>query len=212
MTEYTTNTVRIYGTVEAEPKLDYAAYGEEFYIAYIRVSRLSGAHDIVPVTLSSGSGIEYQALQVGTTVIIEGEIRSYNTAIKGPHYKSRLIVSVFAKRCEPASAIAEEDTNNYVEIVGYLCKAPNYRVTPRKREIADLLIAINRPNDKSSYVPVVAWGHRANFARKLSVGDKAKIIGRFQSREYEKQLDDGSFETRTTYEVSTIRIYKEKEE
>ena len=94
---------------------------------------------------------------------------------------------------------------------GYICKSPVYRVTPKGREIADVLIAVNRAYGKSDYIPCIAWGRNARFAGGLEVGEHIQIQGRFQSREYTKKLDDGTEEIRTAYEISVSRIEESEE-
>ena len=89
---------------------------------------------------------------------------------------------------------------------GYICKPPVYRTTPFNREIADLLIAVNRAYNKSDYIPAIAWGRNARFVKNLSVGDRLALSGRIQSREYQKKQDDGTFLTMTAYEVSISKL------
>ena len=47
--------------------------------------------------------------------------------------------------------------SNQIFLDGYVCKPPVYRKTPLGREIADILIAVNRPYGKSDYIPCIAW-------------------------------------------------------
>lgn len=49
-------------------------------------------------------------------------------------------------------------------------------------------------------------GRNAKYAGEYITGDKIQINGRLQSREYEKQLEDGTVEQRTAYEVSVSAI------
>ena len=87
-----------------------------------------------------------------------------------------------------------------------LCASrPWYRVTPFGREITDMLIAVNRAYNKSDYIPCIVWGRNARYASSFAVGDKISAIGRVQSRQYEKQLEDGTHMLRTAYEVSVAR-------
>ena len=72
---------------------------------------------------------------------------------------------------------------------GYICKLPVYRKTPLGREIADLLLAVNRPYGKSDYIPCICWGRNARFASAFRGGRAcAADLGRIQSREYMKKL------------------------
>ena len=100
----------------------------------------------------------------------------------------------------------EEETNpNVIELEGYICKPPLYRTTPFKREICDLLLAVNRAYNKSDYIPCIAWGRNARYVNGLSVGDRIAIQGRIQSREYQKMTEEGQV-TKTAYEVSISRV------
>ena len=95
---------------------------------------------------------------------------------------------------------------NYIFLDGYICKAPVYRKTPLGREIADLLLAVNRPYGKSDYIPCICWGRNARFADTFQVGEHIQIWGRIQSREYQKKLDEEVFETRVAYEISVSKL------
>ena len=101
----------------------------------------------------------------------------------------------------------DEETNpNSIELEGYICKPPLYRTTPFKREICDLLLAVNRAYNKSDYIPCIAWGRNARFVNGLGVGERISVLGRIQSREYQKLQEDGSYRTKTAYEVSISRV------
>ena len=96
----------------------------------------------------------------------------------------------------------ERENPNQIQLTGTLCKAPAYRTTPFGREIADMMLAVNRAYGKSDYIPCITWGRSARFAAKLSVGDKIQLTGRLQSRAYQKQMPDGTVVEKTAYEVS----------
>ena len=89
---------------------------------------------------------------------------------------------------------------------GYICKPPVYRTTPFGREITDILLAVNRSYNKSDYIPIIAWGRNARFAKSLNVGDNVKLWGRIQSRNYQKRLSEDEVITKTAYEVSINRM------
>ena len=95
---------------------------------------------------------------------------------------------------------------NRILLSGYICKPPVYRTTPFNREIADILVAVNRAYNKSDYIPCIAWGRNARFVKNLSVGDKVAISGRIQSREYQKRLSETDVRTMTAYEVSVSKL------
>ena len=161
--------------------------------------RLSGAEDLLPVTLSERL-MEGTKLEIGAPLSIEGQLRSYNKGIDG---QGRLLITGFAQRLLDPDT---EENPNQVHLTGALCKPPSYRTTPFGREIADLMLAVNRAYGKSDYIPCITWGRTARFASHLKVGDKVTLLGRFQSREYQKQLADGSVISKTAYEVSVGRL------
>ena len=94
-----------------------------------------------------------------------------------------------------------------VYLDGFVCKKPVYRVTPMGREIADMLLAVNRAYNKSDYIPCICWGRNARFAADFELGDNIKIWGRVQSRVYRKFVDEVE-EERVAYEVSIGRLEK----
>jgi primosomal replication protein N len=193
------NTTTLCGEVVKEPKYSHQMFGEGFYESEIKVPRLSDQADIIPFTVSErllGDGM----IEVGQTVTLSGQLRSYNKICDG---KSKLILTLFVRD------VLENDPErnpNSIDIVGFICKQPVYRTTPFKREICDVLLAVNRAYNKSDYLPCIAWGRNARFIKDVPVGSKVAINGRIQSRNYQKTLENGEQETRVAYEVSVNRI------
>lgn len=192
------NKVYICGEIVSEAQFSHEVYGEGFYEFKIKVMRLSGQADILPVTVSER--IMTENMKVGETVCALGQFRSYNKLEGG---KSRLMLTVFVRELLDAPPMKNP---NSVVLSGYICKPPIYRTTPFNREIADLLIAVNRSYNKSDYIPAIAWGRNARFVKNLSVGDKVALSGRIQSREYQKKQADDTFVTMTAYEVSISKL------
>lgn len=192
------NKVYVYGEIVSEAEFSHEVYGEGFYEFYVKVMRLSGQADILPVTVSER--IMTEDMKVGGTICALGQFRSYNKLEGG---KSRLMLTVFVRELleEPPAK-----NPNSIVLSGYICKPPVYRTTPFNREIADLLIAVNRSYNKSDYIPAIAWGRNARFVRNLQVGDKVALSGRIQSREYQKKQADESFVSMTAYEVSVSKL------
>ena len=194
------NSVTLKGTILDAPSLSHKVYGEGFYSTFIAVPRLSGSCDIIPVTVSerllAGEGdVE------GKNYYITGQFRSYNNySDEG----SRLKLTVFAKTFTSAEE-GENDEPNDIFLDGYLCKEPTFRETPFGREIADMLLAVNRAYGKSDYIPIIAWSRNARFCSNLPVGTHLKIYGRIQSREYQKKIEE-EFITKTAYEVSVSKM------
>lgn len=192
------NKVYLYGEIVSEAQFSHEVYGEGFYEFKVRVMRLSGQADILPVTVSER--IMTEDMQIGSYICALGQFRSYNKLEGG---KSRLMLTVFVR--ELLETQPGKNPNSVV-LSGYICKPPVYRTTPFNREIADLLVAVNRSYNKSDYIPAIAWGRNARFVRNLSVGDKIALSGRIQSREYQKKQPDESFLTMTAYEVSISKL------
>ena len=170
------NRVFISGEILTEAEFSHEVYGEGFYEMNVLVKRLSGQGDILPVTVSERL-IQDQNLKKGVTINAIGQFRSYNKLVDG---KSKLMLTVFVREILPDVYV--RNPNNIV-LTGYICKPPVYRTTPFNREIADILIAVNRSYNKSDYIPCIAWGRNARFAKNLAVGEKIAVSGRIQSRE-----------------------------
>lgn len=192
------NKVYIYGEIVSEAAFSHEVYGEGFYEFFVKVMRLSGQADILPVTVSER--IMTDDMKIGSKICALGQFRSYNKLEGG---KSRLMLTVFIR--ELLETQPGKNPNSIV-LSGYICKPPVYRTTPFNREIADLLIAVNRSYNKSDYIPAIAWGRNARFVRNLSVGDRVALSGRIQSREYQKKQPDESFVAMTAYEVSISKL------
>jgi primosomal replication protein N len=195
------NHLVLVGKIVSEQKYSHEIYGEKFYSFNLEVIRLSSNTDIIPITVSERLLTNVE-LTIGKNVEVEGQFRSYNNY---ENEKNRLILTVFAKEIKetPNDVEIEKDVlTNEVILIGYICKKPIYRQTPFGREIADMLLAVNRAYNKSDYIPCIAWGRNARFCQNMEVGTEVKIVGRVQSRTYEKKREDGTVETRVAYEVS----------
>ena len=212
------NYLTLVGKVTGEKKFSHEIYGERFYIFNLSIPRLSGNADIIPITVSERL-INDDMLQEGKKLLVKGQFRSYNSY---ENEKNKLILTVFAKDIaevaennEEENDIVKKDTiTNEVVLIGYICKKPIYRQTPFGREIADLLLAVNRAYNKSDYIPSIAWGRNARFCQNLEVGTRVKVVGRVQSRTYEKKFEDGTSETRIAYEVSigSLEVIEENDD
>ena len=193
------NKVFISGEIVTEAEFSHEVYVEGFYEKNVLVKRLSGQGDILPVTVSERL-ISDGALSVGVTINALGQFRSYNKLVDG---KSKLLLTVFVRELLEEAPIKNP---NSIVLMGYICKPPVYRTTPFNREIADILIAVNRSYNKSDYIPCIAWGRNARFAKNLAVGEKIALSGRIQSREYQKRVTDDDVRTLTAYEVSISKL------
>lgn len=231
------NIAKISGIVDDSPSLSYSIYGEGFYAFNVKIKRTSGSYDTIPAVVSDRL-VDEKYIIPGRFIYIEGQFRSHN--VQG-ETRSQLKLMVFARKIvlfdekgEPiefANSFADECGDFYnasddqaggsiPEIVpdmneiyldGFICKQPIFRITPLKREIADILLAVNRPYNKSDYIPCICWGRNARFCGKRNVGERVRIKGRIQSREYVKRFPDGTEENRVAYEVSISGIEVETE-
>ena len=196
------NQVSVIGEIVSEFTFSHEVFGEGFYMMDVLVRRLSDSADIIPVMFSERLINVYDDYS-GEYIRVAGQFRSYN---RHEEKKNRLVLSVFAREVEFLEDEVENAKTNQIYLDGYICKTPVYRKTPLGREIADLLIAVNRPYGKSDYIPCICWGRNARFASGFEVGGHAQIWGRIQSREYVKKIDEEESEKRVAYEVSVSKL------
>ena len=201
------NSILIGGVVVSEPEFSHEVFEEKFYSFNLETKRLSDYNDVLPVIISERL-IDIKSIKNGLLVKIKGQFRSYNKLVDN---KSKLVLSIFAKEIE----VVEDEsviTLNEANFIGYICKNPIYRKTPLGREIADVLVAVNRSYKKSDYIPCILWGRNAKFCETISVGSRVKLTGRIQSRKYEKKLEDGTVLSKVAYEVSISKFAIDKDE
>lgn len=201
--EIENNKVTLSGEIVSNFEFSHEMFGEGFYTAMLASERTSGQKDIIPVMVSERLA-DVEADWAGRFVKVSGQFRSYN---KHEGERNRLVLSVFVREFEEFEEMPFSDNHsNHISLDGYICKQPTYRETPLGREIADILLAVNRPYGKSDYIPTILWGRNARFAGGLEVGTRLQIEGRIQSREYQKRISDDEYETRTAYEVSVSKL------
>lgn len=206
--EIRNNQVTLSGKIESNFEFNHEVYGEKFYTSMLSVERTSGQKDIIPI-MASERLVDVKTDWTGRFVKVSGQFRSYN---KREGERNRLVLSVFATEFEEFGELPFSDNYiNRISLDGCICKQPNYRETPLGREIADILLAVNRPYGKTDYIPCIAWGRNASFASSLEVGTMLQIEGRIQSREYQKRISDDEYETRTAYEVSISKMIVSEE-
>jgi len=194
------NKIYLEGEVKSDLEFSHEMYGEGFYSFYLEVPRLSDSKDMLSITVSERliAGME---IKIGSQLIVEGQLRSYNKFVDG---SNRLILTVFARNVE--ECIERSKNPNQIFLDGYICKQPVYRTTPFGREIADILLAVNRAYNKSDYIPTIAWGRNSRFCQTLEVGDNIRVWGRLQSREYQKKVSDDEVIRKIAYEVSISKM------
>ena len=200
------NKIYLEGKVTSELEFSREMYGEGFYTFNLDVMRLSDSVDTLNITVSERLLSDMQLI-IGSDVIVEGQLRSYNKFIDG---SNKLILTVFARNIEPC--MERSKNPNEIFLDGYICKEPIYRTTPFGREIADVLLAVNRAYNKSDYIPTIAWGRNSRFCQTLEVGDNIKVWGRLQSREYQKKVSENEVIKKIAYEVSISKMEKAQKE
>ena len=200
------NQVSIVGEIVSDFSYSHEVYGEGFFVVEVAVNRLSNYADYIPLMVSERL-IDTTQSYSGEKIHVTGHFRSYN---RHEETKNRLILSVFVRELEFVDEYMEnedeERKSNYITLDGYVCKAPVYRKTPLGRDIADLLVAVNRSYGKSDYIPCICWGRNARYATTFEIGSHVSVIGRIQSREYVKKLSEDEAERRIAYEVSVCKI------
>lgn len=201
-TNLVNNRIWLEGKIVEKPKFSHEMFGEGFYNFDMEVVRLSDSTDVLSITISERimEGIDFS---LGNEISLEGQLRSYNKIVNG---RNKLILTVFARNLVPC--IEKSKNPNEIYLDGYICKQPLYRTTPFGREIADVLLAVNRAYNKSDYIPTIAWGRNSRFCKNLEVGDNIRVWGRLQSREYQKKLSETEKITKIAYEVSVSKMEK----
>ena len=196
------NQVTVMGEIVSDFCFSHEIFGEGFYLVDMKVKRLSESYDIIPVMVSERL-MDVNGDYKGMFVCVNGQFRSYN---RHEERKNRLVLSVFAREIEFVDAVEESSKTNQIYLDGYICKEPIYRKTPLGREIADILLAVNRPYGKSDYIPCICWGRNARYAEHFQVGERCAVWGRIQSREYMKKLSETEVEKRIAFEVSVSKL------
>jgi primosomal replication protein N len=196
------NQVTVMGEIISDFTFSHEIFGEGFYMVDVSVKRLSDSFDSIPVMVSERL-LDVSTSYIGMLVCVNGQFRSYN---RHEERKNRLVLSVFAREIEFVESVEESARTNQIFLDGYICKEPIYRKTPLGREIADLLLAVNRPYGKSDYIPCICWGRNARYANNFKVGERCEVWGRIQSREYMKKLDEEHVEKRVAFEVSVSKL------
>ena len=198
------NQVTIMGKVATEFSFSHEVFGEGFYMVEVEVKRLSNSEDRIPLMISERL-IDVTQDYTGEYIMVHGQFRSYN---RHEEQKIRLVLSVFVREISFMEEEPDGTKTNSIWLDGYICKEPIYRKTPLGREIADLLLAVNRPYGKSDYIPCICWGRNARYASGFEVGEHVQLLGRIQSREYVKRISDTETEKRVAYEVSVSKLEK----
>ncbi len=196
------NQVTVTGEIASDFRYSHEVFGEGFYMVDVSVNRLSNFADYIPLMISERL-IDTGQSYIGQIIRVNGQFRSYN---RHEEKKNRLVLSVFVRELEFVDEMTDGEKSNQIFLDGYICKEPIYRKTPLGREIADLLIAVNRSYGKSDYIPCICWGRNARYASGFEIGGHVQVNGRIQSREYLKKVSENETQKRVAYEVSVSKI------
>ena len=196
------NQVTVMGEIVTPFSFSHEVFGEGFYMVEVDVKRLSNSKDRIPLMISERL-IDVTKDYTGEFIMVNGQFRSYN---RHEEMKNRLILSVFVREITFVEEELDGAKTIQIFLDGYICKQPVYRKTPLGREIADLLLAVNRPYGKSDYIPCICWGRNARFASAFEVGEHVQVMGRIQSREYMKKITETESQIRVAYEVSVSKL------
>lgn len=196
------NKVTVGGKVVGGFTYSHEVYGERFYLINISICRLSSVYDVIPIMVSERL-MDIEKDYTDCTILVNGQFRSY---LKHEKSRNRLVLSIFAREVSLLENGNEEQNPNHIFLDGYVCKRPVYRKTPLGREIADVLLAVNRPYSKSDYIPCICWGRNARFADQFEVGSRIQLWGRIQSREYQKKLEDDTLRIGLPMRYRQVRL------
>ena len=198
-----TNKAIVVGTVSSV-QFSHKVRDEAFYTAFIETKRLSNVTDLIPIIISEKlydiDSLEEKFVQVS------GEFRSFDYH---ENNKTYLKLFVFVKNITALDKTlidTKTQNTNYVMLNGHVCKDVIYRQTPLGKDVADVIIAVNRPYGNSDYIPCICWKEGAKIASTLKVGDEITITGRIQSRYYTKQVNQNEIEKRIVFEISVYEI------
>ena len=195
------NQAVVAGEIISDFEFSHEVFGEGFYTVKLKVSRLSHSSDTIPLLISERL-IDVSQSCIGRFMEARGQFRSYN---KHENNRNHLVLSLFVRELELLDVL-DNRKPNMIFLDGYICKEPVYRTTPLGREIADVLLAVNRAYSKSDYIPCICWGRNARYAGKLPVGSRIQLWGRIQSREYQKKINEDTVVNRVAYEVSVNKM------
>lgn len=198
------NKIELQGQTVGLPALSHHNHGTDYCRLTLSVPRLSGAEDVIQLILPQWQ-LDRWTPEPGQWVYVEGEVRSYNNK---SGMGSKLVITVLVREMMPSSL---REGINRLNLEGALCKPPILRRTPLGRDICDLLLAVNRSYGRADYLPCIAWGSLALACSNLSVGDRLRLEGRLQSRQYRKLTDEGEV-TRVAYEVSVMSLPEDDSE
>lgn len=177
------------------------------YLAKIETKRPSGIIDEVAVAFTeaavdrgkTGDGLRLENYFLpGSRLLISGRQQALKDFKSG-----KVLVFILA---EYIGLSPKAMLQNDVALMGELAYKPTYRETPRGKRISDIFVKVeNVLTGVGCYIPCICWQENADEVAGWQPGDKVKLLGRCQSREYMKGTEAGR-EVKTVYEISVSFI------
>lgn len=184
------------------------------YLGKIETPRPSGITDEVVVAFEDSvimrqddaeNGVLWE-FAAGSRLLISGKMQTLKDFESG-----RVLVFILA---DYVALSPKAMLQNDVALVGELAYAPVHRETPRGKRITDIFVKVqNELTAGTCYIPCICWQETADEVANWQKGDKVKLLGRYQSREYVKSTETQNGdkleirkETKVAYELSVQEI------
>lgn len=186
------------------------------YLAKIETPRPRGTLDEVIVAFTDGKVDVGQQrdgrplkefMTAGSKVIVSGIVQTLKDFESG-----KVLVFILA---DFVGLVKNPMMQDDVALRGVIAHEPMYRTTPRGKRITDISVMVkNELTGNKCFVPCICWQEQADKVAGWQQGDTVELLGRYQSRQYEKVIDtdsgSGSRERRTAYEIS-VQLINRKE-
>ena len=171
----------------------------DFGKANLIVTRDNGKEDCLNIRFKKYSNMYANDQEVSLC----GNVRSYSS--KSEDGKNKVELYVFTYFDHPELNADDQEETNYLELDGRICKIEPIRKTRDGKTNIHLILANNLIVSEgkkrlNSYIPCIAWGKTATELSKCGVNTQLKLVGELHSREYKKNLPDGTFEFRVAHE------------
>ena len=182
------------------------------YLAKIETPRPRGTLDEVIVAFTDGKVDIGQKrggrplkefMTAGSKVLVSGIVQTLKDFESG-----KVLVFILA---DFVGLVKNPMMQDDVALRGVIAHEPVYRTTPRGKRITDISVIVkNELTGNKCFIPCICWQEQADEVAGWQQGDTVELLGRYQSRQYEKVIDtdSGSRERRTAYEVSVQLIKK----
>lgn len=145
---------------------------------------------------------QLSAFKKGAEVLIGGKVKTQNVFDRkptAPSVKIYIEAEVMAINDPPA------DQQNEVTLKGNVCKEPIMRTTSKGVHVVSLMVAVSNGKSKADFIPCICWGEVADVAAVLPKNTYVEVMGRMQSREFKKYIEDVPY-LMTAYEVTVAQL------